>query len=285
MTVPNFSSEAIPFTLQPTSGRVYSAELILVAGTSQSLDLRPLQYQKQLSSIQGIFIDNSANSSQFSISTSAGLNFVVPPASQAMAPLLLGSDLTLIVSGSGTVRFVLTNFPMPAAVWSVSSTNPPFVFSGNALVTSDQALDAIIANGMLPQLAKYLTSADAFITGRKGIVYSGELATATTQTIIAGSPASFISDFMIRLDPASTLAAAGNIKATLAFSTGGTIWSGTFAGGTAVGSFNGQYSPIKMNNLALIGALAGSNVTLTLSAALATGGIEYTLIGGTTGQS
>ncbi len=105
----------------PVVSRAYPFTLNLVSGTPVSIDLRSQQNLNVYKDAQGIFIDNSANTAFTSITTPVGQTITVPPQSQGMFPIYIPSaNPVFTLSGAGEVTFVLTNFPTPAAVWSVA---------------------------------------------------------------------------------------------------------------------------------------------------------------------
>lgn len=264
----------------PTASRVYSFSVLLTSGAETIIDLRPYVYKNVIKQVQGVYIDNSDNTTSTTLSVIGGQNITIAPQSQGVFPLYLSDDYTLTLSGSGTVTLVLLNFPTPAATWSVV---PPAALpiSGGKMLVSDPTLEALIANGAYQANPTFYGSGDILVHGRAGNAYSGTLATASTTTIIAGSPSAFITDYDLTLSPNATLATAGMITVTLAFATAGQIISRQlYVSGAAA---NGPPTPIgKLSGLNLIGSLADDSVTLTLSTALATGAVEYTIIGGTT---
>ena len=263
----------------PKTSRVYGFTLNLVSGIAQSFDLRPLRNLNQIKEVQGIFIDNSANALPASVTASVAQTIVVPPQSQGVYPLYLSADDVLILTGSGTVRYILFNFPTPAANWSAASTGLPVV--GGLVQTQDVALDAAIQNGALNAGVALYGNGDAIQHKRGGIAYNGELSAAATTVIVAGSPSAFISSVHLALSPDATLAAAGIVTVTAAFTNAGTIFSRKVY--VPLAATNSVVPVIDVDGLSLIGTLGGDSFSITLSTAFATGGVEYFIVGGTTG--
>lgn len=264
----------------PKSSRVASFNVTLVSGAAVSFDLRPFVYKNMIKQVQGIFVDNSANSTFTSVQTAVNQTVIVPPNSQGFFPLYLSDDDTLQLVGNGTVNYVLLNFPTPAAVWSVSAP-ATFPTQGGKVLVTDATLDALVANGVFQSSLGLYGNADAINHARGGNAYSGVLNTAATTTIITGAPSAFVSAFDLALSPDATQTTAGIVTVSGGFSSAGQTFSRkVYVPATAA---NGAPTPIiSMKDLALIGNLASDSFTLTLSAALATGGVEYTVIGGTT---
>lgn len=266
----------------PSVSRVNAFTQTLTVGVPLMVDLRPFRYQNVVGQVQGAFLDNSANSTALSVVTGAGQPLVVPPQSQAVMPLYLGENATLTLTGAGTVTVILLNFPTPAAVWSAQGNAIPV--SGGKVIVSDPALEALINGGALSVTRTALTSGDATVHLRTGIAYSGTLTASGSTTIITGSPSCFLTAADLWLSPASTMATAGILTVTLAFANQGTIATrSVYVPATAA---NGAPTPIlQLRDVQLLGALNGDNLTLSLSGALSAGGVEYTIVGGTTGTA
>lgn len=107
---------------------VYSFSLTLTAGIAQVVDLRAQQYLNVLKDVQGIYIDNSANSAAVTVSTQSGQNITCPGNSQGSMPLYLpAAQPILTFSGAGTVNFTLTNFPVSPQFWNAQGGALPIV--------------------------------------------------------------------------------------------------------------------------------------------------------------
>jgi hypothetical protein len=127
----------------PQVSRVYTFSLALVSGSPVQFDLRSLQNSNQFKDAQGIYVDNSANTTAVSITEPSGIIKTIPAQSQGMLPLYLPSANPVIgLSGSGTVNFNLINFPTPAMVWSVASSNIPV--TGGFAQVSDPTLQGLL---------------------------------------------------------------------------------------------------------------------------------------------
>ena len=263
----------------PTASRVYSFNMNLTLNVTTMVDLRPFVYKNVIKEVQGIFIDNSLNTTALSVSVAGGQKLTVPQQSQGVFPLYLSDDYTLTVNGGGPVTFVLLNFPTPVGVWSVNPQALPE--SGGKLLVTDPSLDALIANGSFQSTPSYYANADAIVHGRAGNAYAGNLTAASTVTVIAGAPSAFVTGFDIALSPNATLATAGIMTVTLAFSTAGTI-AARQVYVPAVAANGLPTEILKMSSLNLIGSIVADSLTVTLSAALTDGSVQYTIIGGTT---
>jgi hypothetical protein len=109
----------------PSNGRVYAFNVTLASGNTYQIDLRSIQYQNVLKDVQGIYVDNSQNSTACAIQTSTGQNVTIPPYAQAeMSFYLSPSTPVFTMSGNGTVNCVLLNFKASNIVWSVSGSAP-----------------------------------------------------------------------------------------------------------------------------------------------------------------
>lgn len=280
---PNAQVVSIPFDMQPASARIMSFNLTLVSGVTQNLDLRPIVNNKQLNSVQGIFIDNSQSSNAVTVS-SGQQNIIVPPNAQGMAPLFVTTTMVLNFSGNGDTNITLTNFPLPASVWSAQAAGLPV--TGGKVQVQDVALENLIAYGGLQNVPLLLSSGDAAIHKRVGNAYSGEITAEGTTTVISGSPNCFVTGISIQADPALKLSVAGAIKVVTQFVNGGVICTDIVQVGTA--NVGNLYPLTELTDLDLLGTDTGDDVEIIVSAidgggTIATGGILYTIFGGTTG--
>ena len=145
-------SQALPRTVSnqfmPTIAQALSVPLTLIAGTPQQVDLTPQQSSGRISAIQSVYVDNSANSGTFTLTTSTGQNIVCPPQSQGMFPCLVTSSPVFTAAGSGTVSVIFLNVPMPAAVWSINGGLGTVNAQGQ-LQVADSALDSTVSGGAL----------------------------------------------------------------------------------------------------------------------------------------
>ena len=261
--------------------RIYEFSLTLVTNTPQSFDLRPLQYLNRIKEVQGIFVDNSAGTSPCSISAGGAAPLIVPGGYQGMLPLYLSDNAVLLISGAGLVNFVLTNFSVPAAVWIANGASADVI--GGLLQVQDAAIEALIANGALNVSNVGYGTADALVHKRFGSPFAGSLTAAATAAIITGAPSVFLTNIDVTLSPDATLASAGilTITGALAISAVNVFVRKIWVPATAA---DGNPTTIcHIDNLNIVGALSGDNFDLTLSVALLTGSVEYTIVGGTTG--
>lgn len=148
----------------PRASRSYGFQATLQNGVPNSLDFRSLQNFNFMKDVQGIWIDNSQNSQPTTITTTAGQTFSVPAGYQGTSWLAVNYETPVFtLTGSGTVSYVMTNFPLPTAVWPASVTN------GGTQIVSDPALEALITpEGLLVTDGLY-----AFSNGLGSITTSG----------------------------------------------------------------------------------------------------------------
>lgn len=132
------------------------------------IDLTAQYQNKQFTSMQCAWVDNTLNDSPFQIIVN-GTNQVIecPPFSQGFYELLLPSPPKITVQtvgGNFTVQIILLNFYIPPQVWNITP------YSSGGLPQIDiPALDAIISNGALtvttrPFSASGFTDAGGTIT-------------------------------------------------------------------------------------------------------------------------
>jgi len=93
------------------------------AETSYVIDLEHAETEARLSLVQSVFVDNSVNAEQFSLTVSiSGQVLRVPASAQAYLPVLAPSGAKFIAAlkavGTGITTISFLNFPVPAAVWT-----------------------------------------------------------------------------------------------------------------------------------------------------------------------
>lgn len=105
----------------PTLQQVYSQIFTLTSGQTVNLDFKPLVNQHKVSSIQGVYIDNSLGTATFTLLVVATLQLIsIPAGYQGIMPLYMTADNVVQLTGNGTVPVIFNNFPTPAAVWKAS---------------------------------------------------------------------------------------------------------------------------------------------------------------------
>src|SRR5690606_9635384 len=105
----------------PNKGpRTIPVNVDLTSVNSVSLDLTLQMERSIMQPVQTIFIDNSSNSEEFSVTVSL-VNQTVkcPPYSQGYFPLIAPAPVTLTFysTGATSVPVQLINMPMPLGVW------------------------------------------------------------------------------------------------------------------------------------------------------------------------
>lgn len=270
---------------QPPTQQVYSNTLQLVTGTPVALDFKTLQNNLKLDNIQGVWIDNSQNSSPAQLTVQATLqNFTVPAGYQGVAPLYVTADLVVIVSGNGNLPMVFLNFPTPAAVWPAAGGGTQ-TFTGGNLNTRDTNIALAMDQSGVGVVEKAYGNADQIVRRRLGAALSGQVTAAGNTVLLAGAPSVFLSSADISVDGNASLAAAGSLTVTLSFGTSALqILKRTIVlPNAAPATPSPRYELFNQSDLSFIGALAADNLTMNLSAALTSGGVQYTLGAGTTG--
>lgn len=284
-TIPTISMGAVSNGKNSATPRTHSFQLTLTGGIPQTVDFRAAQNYNQMQDIQGVQIDNSQNASAFSLTTISGQNITCPPYGQGQSPLYMPpSTPVMTFTGAGIVNITLTNFSTPASFWSASTSTIP-VTGGKAQV-QDVALEAMIANGAFSSAPSLYGASDVIIHQRAGIAYSGVLTgAAATVVVIAGAPNAFVTSIKVWLDPESSFTGGEVITITAQFVTGGVVTAGhVYVGNLAPTTTQGPLLIISLDNLNLLGSLAGDTFEFVVTGtALTTGSLRYTVIGGTTG--
>lgn len=282
----NLIRQTVSNMLMPQKQNIWGMTLALTAGVAVSLDFKTLANQNTVDNIQGIWIDNSNGTAPLGLSVPASLqNFTVPTGYQGVAPLYVTPDLVINFLGTGNVPVTFLNFPTPVAVWPANTAaSGAFTFTGGNLNTRDVNIAANTEAGGLDTLLKLFSSGDVPVHARAGNPISGQATAAGAVDVLAGAPSVFLSSADISVDGNASLAAAGPFTVTLAFGTSGlqickrTIVLPNAAPATATP----RYELFNQSDLNFLGAVAADKLTLTLSAALTSGAVQYTLGAGTT---
>lgn len=264
--------KALPFTFDFT------------VSTSYKLNLLQANQQGILRSIQGVYIDNSANSVPLTVSFPlTGQTIVCAPNKQGTFPAISSNPPIVQVSCAGTRGIVIfLNVPVPAAVWSATQDNG--TYNGGALEVSDTALEALISGGAL-NVNSYLTgdSASQYPEFSGSVRYTGTLTAAgASAAIITGNPGWFMTDIDVSLSGDAALAAAGEFT-VLVQDNAATIMQAIAVLPAAATA--GALAPIKLidkQRFQYVGKTATKSLTLSLSAALTAGKLVYNIGGGIT---
>lgn len=156
---------------RPKVAKVYSFPLSL-SGAALSLDLTPLANLHRIENVQGIIVDNSANSAALNLTTNAGQKFYIPGSSQGITPLFLAQDNVLILNGTGTVNVTLTNFPVPCAVWNAEGAE-------SVTITGTPTVSDPVAEGLLAMI----------VPGVSPVTRSIASTSTASQVLCAANPA------------------------------------------------------------------------------------------------
>lgn len=149
--------------------------------TTYAVDFGQNVALRQISFIQGAYVDNSANSSSVTIVCNMTNQIVTIPAlSQQYVPLLAGDPPQFTVTSNGTaaVPIYWLNVPLPADHWgstgSVTVAGLNFDGSGN-LKTADQNLLALIsAGGLNVNVISSVASGSSNYLGARATVTVGQ---------------------------------------------------------------------------------------------------------------
>ena len=265
---PNGGPIAVTNGNTPKSARIFSFSTTLSTGVAQSIDLRSYQNLNALHDAQGIYIDNSANSSAVSIQTASGQNITCPPNSQGICPLFISASMPVFTfSGNGVVNINLLNFPCPAMFWATETTGEANVISGK-LQVQDVLVESLIINGAYSSSEALYGNGDTIQHARGGTTYSGSFNAAGGPTVlITGAPSSFVSGIFV----SGLSTEAGTMVLTFQF---------TVSGQSITIPVSGKETFITCN---LLGSLTGDNYEVTATGTLTGGTCYYTVFGGTTG--
>ncbi len=115
--------QAIPVyqAITPTEGPKSSeVRLSFDGSTSHEIDARQLIERRVMTAIQGLWIDAADMTEPVSIEAASGSRTTFPARSQGYVPIIVSDPHILTVSapgGSGKLRLLLLNTPMPAFTW------------------------------------------------------------------------------------------------------------------------------------------------------------------------
>jgi len=169
-SLPCEGTKVFPFVLDFTGGK--NAYLI---------DLTQQAQQKQFTTLQTIYIDNSLNTAALSVICSVTNQVITCPAlSQGYFPILqpMPPQFQVQTTGNLVVTIQLLNFYIPPAVWSTPTTS-----SGGLLQVDIPALDAIISGGAL-QVNSPPVTVSGLVDGSSTITLGG-----TVQSALAANAA------------------------------------------------------------------------------------------------
>lgn len=116
------------------------------------IDFSLIYSRKFITELQAVFIDNSLSTTAFKlIVNGSNQNIVCPAGGQGIFPIFCPNPPKFIAQSTGgvVVACQFLNVPITCLVWNATAAT--FLFTGAGyLETSDVALDALIAGGMLP---------------------------------------------------------------------------------------------------------------------------------------
>lgn len=161
--------------------KVFPFNLDFTAVNAYLIDLTQQYQQKQFTTLQTVYIDNSNNNSILQVVCSVTGQVITAPAlSQGYYAILQPSPPRLQVQTNGgvIVTIQLMNFYIPPVVWGI-----PIVNSAGLPEVDVPALDAVITGGLV-QVAAYAGTLNAQTDDSGTITVGG-----TRQTLFAANPA------------------------------------------------------------------------------------------------
>lgn len=265
----------------PDGPRVVPIPLDFSLQQTYNVDLTLVQAQKQISLIQGAYIDNSLNASPLQIvALGTGQNISFPGKAGGSVPIFQTNPpkFTITCTGGQRATVFFTNVPLPACVWP-STAMPSFNANGYMQVT-DVALDAIIASNSLPvtqqgtgnnNVLKPFFVADELFTGSAN--------DAAAHNIIVGNPSFFITEVHVFVSGNASLAAAAEYTITLK-DDATTIATGVAFLPNAAGTNFQPAVMLELDNIQYNSKGNAKNLSLTASAALTSGHFYWNIAGG-----
>jgi hypothetical protein len=258
-------------------------------GASYNVNLTTFQQLGRISVVQGMFVDNSGNTSNLVVTCLiTGQSVTVAPLTQGYYPLLSVNPFNFVVSSAGAVNFnaviYVYNVPIPPAVWSAI----PNAAGALTVPVSDTLLDSAVS-GSKVQTTNYVYGLNDVVhemhKANKNI--AGSITTAATTTLLTGSPSFFVDWVDIAISGNATLSVAGVTTISLVDSNSSevicqkAIWLPNAAlTTTPVFQVFNIHPGMNWNSRG-----ATTNLLLTLSTALATGTLTYSIGAGATAES
>lgn len=105
----------------PEGPRYVPLNFDFTAFTTWGVDLMMLTQQKHMSSVQSLYVDNSANNAAVEIDNGQGQTLIVPAGYQAYLPIILNDNPKFNVSSTGTsCQMLAMNFMTFPFVWNTA---------------------------------------------------------------------------------------------------------------------------------------------------------------------
>lgn len=136
-TVPKEGPKVVPINVDLTTGAAVLVDLVV------DVEMGIISF------VQGVFIDNSENTESITVSTeTVNQSVTLEAGAQGFVPLFASNTpkFTFQSAGAVVVPVFFYNVPLPACVWKGGLVNSPLFDGNGALVVSDAALEALIAN-------------------------------------------------------------------------------------------------------------------------------------------
>lgn len=202
-TVPTIGPKCIPIFLDFT------------AANSYLVDLTQMQQQKQIDSVQSIFIDNSNGNVPITIAVQVSKQIiVVPPFAQGVYPLFIPNPPVFTVTSQGNTylpQLIATNMPLPYMTWNAKQSTSQYSGSG-ALTVSDAALEAGVVSGYYQSKMFGMSGQQNIQSLKFGTVPYNASGNGVANITVIPATASlgwYVSYLEIVLSPDATAAAAG----------------------------------------------------------------------------
>lgn len=199
-TIPGEGPKAIPFQLDFSANPQYV------------LDLLALFQNKSLTSVQTLWVDNTLNAQELTITVEGTSQVLtIPPGDQGYYPVLSPKSGRIFAATNGgvLVKLYLVNVPIQGASWAPGQNNGSYDAQSGALRTEDVNLKPLIdpQKGLLVQQAG---GGGGSSTQPAGLIYSGTGMPNWTQNNDANGDLNlYITSVSIFLTPDATIAYQG----------------------------------------------------------------------------
>lgn len=207
---------------------------------TQAVSLMYLQQQQQVTAIQSVFIDNSANSFTLSLLINGSEQTIIAqPNTQGYYPVLVAAVFGFTISSVGssaTSKLWLLNFPAPAGVWGPNFSIP------NPLPVLNESAELVTYSGDIVR--------PRFVGNRTASVNIPAGAALQNYTLLTPPAYFYVTQIILWVHPAMTCSVVGGGNLNLKEGTlGNQIWSTVlyFPGSTTINSaITGNTPPVSL---------------------------------------
>lgn len=253
--------------------RVLPITVDLTSGNPVSIDMQQPVSLGQVSMVQSLYVDNSANAVPVTVhQLYTQQRITVPARQQGAIPILTGETprflFTVPSAATGLFYFFPLNVPLDAEFWSVSSGTSSFAPNGNLLV-ADTVLRSAVSSGRFNKLNYgYMTNSQAV-----PMMWGNNSARVTTTgttlvNLFSGSPGWILSGYNLTVTGSATRATSMDLAVDILEDTTVLFTHYGFAGPIATGQMQ---TLAVLSNLSITSKTANSNFAWRRTTGITTG--------------